>query len=352
MKPLYDVMVVDDEPIIRKGLLKLLEASGRAISCIRLADSGQEALRMIGEHMPDFLLTDIRMADMNGLELSRTIQERGYPIQVVVISGFGEFHYAQKCVSYGVKEYLLKPINQTELEKVLDKLIESKSEEIAKPVFSIRTCESLTEQISEGIWFLDEASLDQALDEWRQYLESLQLSTDQNQQLLQDSLQMIHKFLAAKDVYVFSAQVPLTFTENKGGDPENSFQLFEVKIRKMYTDLQYKRKGKLIDPITAAKLYIDTHLTNEVSLEEVAQHLGLNPSYFSQLFKQSTQETFVHYRMKKRMEKAKSLLEIPHYRMSDIAEEVGYIDYSHFAKSFKKLYQLSPSEYRAKLGIE
>ncbi|MDR6550835.1 response regulator [Paenibacillus qinlingensis] len=350
MKTTFDLIIVDDEPIIRKGLLKLVDASNRSIESIRLADSGQEALRMIAEQMPDFLLTDIRMADMDGLELCRTIQEREYPIQVAVISGFGEFQYAQKCLSYGVKEYLLKPINQTELERVLDKLIESRRGDSAKPVFSIRTCESLTERIAEGIWFLEEENLELALKEWHHYLQHLQLSSDQVQQLLQDCLQMIHKFLAAKDVYVFNTVEALTLLADK--EEEASFLQFNTLIRKMFSDLHYKRKGKLIDPIAAAKSYIDAHLTEEVSLEEVAKHLGLNASYFSQLFKQVTQETFVHYRMKKRMEKAISLLEIPHYRMSDIAEEVGYIDYSHFAKSFKKLYQLSPSEYRAKLGID
>ena len=104
-----------------------------------------------------------------------------------------------------------------------------------------------------------------------------------------------------------------------------------------------KRKGKLKDPVEEAKQYIETHLAEEVSLEEVAGRIGLNASYFSQLFKQSTQETFVQYRTRRRMEKAKKLLAQPHYRITDISGEVGYADHPHFTKTFKKHTGLLPS---------
>jgi two-component system response regulator YesN len=352
----FNMIIVDDEPIIRKGLQKLVEASGRPIETIRLAASAEEALRMIAELPPHFVLTDIRMSDMDGLELCRCIQKSQQPIQTVIISGFGEFHYAQKSVSYGVKEYLLKPVQQLELEKVLDKLIEqakASSQQRGSSILSIRDCEAFMERIGQGVWDLQKQDLDIALQEWQYYVGSLHLNVQQIVTLLGESMQLVIKYLNTKDIYPFTAeQIQIDETEAEAGRAERAYEQFESILRRIFAELLGKRKGKTIDPIEAAKEYIDTHLNQEVSLEEVADYLGLNPSYFSQLFKQMTKETFVHYRIKKRLEQAKRLLEIPHYRMSDVALEVGYLDYSHFAKSFKKMYALSPTEYRIKLGID
>jgi two-component system response regulator YesN len=349
----FHMIIVDDEPVIRRGLQKLVEATCRPVDTIRLASSAEEALRMIDEQPPDFVLTDIRMSDMDGLELCRCIQESRLPIQTVVISGFSEFQYAQKSVSYGVKEYLLKPVNQVELEKVLDKLIAQTNGLRSKEqsILSIRDCEAFLVRIGEGIWDLQKQDLDTVLSEWRHYVGGLHMNVLQSVTLLGESMQRIIQFLNEKDIYPFSAE-PIHINQAEAGDAEPAFEQFEAIIHGIFESLLRKRKGKTIDPIEAAKEYIDTHLNQEVSLEEVADHLGLNPSYFSQLFKQMTNETFVHYRIKKRLEQARKLLEIPHYRMLDIALEVGYVDYSHFAKSFKKMYALSPTEYRSKLGID
>lgn len=63
-------------------------------------------------------------------------------------------------------------------------------------------------------------------------------------------------------------------------------------------------------------------------------------------------ETFISYRINKRMEKARELLAIPHKRTVDIAAEVGYDDYPHFTKTFKKVFGISPSDYRESLGMK
>jgi two-component system response regulator YesN len=149
-------------------------------------------------------------------------------------------------------------------------------------------------------------------------------------------------------VHSFEAVVPLVVHE----DPLIAFSSFEEHIHMLLDSLKQKRKGRAKDPMEEAKKYIETHLSREIPLEEVADQLGLNASYFSQLFKQMTGETFVQYRIRKRMDKAKKLLEQPHYRIIDISYEVGYADHPHFTKTFKKYTGLSPSEYRDKLGIK
>ncbi|WP_127585619.1 response regulator transcription factor [Paenibacillus koleovorans] len=346
----YSILIVDDEPMIRRGLQKLVETSGRPIGTIRLASSAEEALVQLEAQLPDFVLTDIRLPEMDGIELCRLIQLRGWPVQVAVISGYGEFQYAQKCLSYGVKEYLLKPIKTEELERVLDKLIDE-AEGGSQRTLSIGDCEAYMTRIGDSIWYLQEQELHAALEDWRLYVQSIGLQPRVLARLLLDNLSNLIRSLNTRDVYPFDAVRTAEWTAD-GQTAATLFALFKQAALGMYDYLHLKRRGFAIDPIEAAKEYIDTHLNKEVSLDEVAQHLGLNSSYFSQLFKQTTQETFVHYRMKKRMERAKWLLERESYRMSDIALEIGYIDYSHFAKTFKKWFGVSPTEYRAKLGLD
>jgi two-component system response regulator YesN len=167
-------------------------------------------------------------------------------------------------------------------------------------------------------------------------------------ELLSDLMELLVIKLNNRGVHSFEAVVPLVVHE----DPLIAFSSFEEHIHMLLDSLKQKRKGRAKDPMEEAKKYIETHLSREIPLEEVADQLGLNASYFSQLFKQMTGETFVQYRIRKRMDKAKKLLELPHYRIIDISYEVGYADHPHFTKTFKKYTGLSPSEYRDKLGIK
>ena len=120
----------------------------------------------------------------------------------------------------------------------------------------------------------------------------------------------------------------------------------------MAKGLQDVRSGSFKDPMEEAKGFIDSRLSEDISLDQVAAMVGLTPTYFSSLFKKVTNETFVQYRIKKRMTKAKEMLAIPYVRIVDVASDVGYEDYPHFTKTFKKIVGVSPSEYRAGLGIK
>src|SRR5690606_22268501 len=94
------------------------------------------------------------------------------------------------------------------------------------------------------------------------------------------------------------------------------------------------------------------HLADEITLDMMAQRVGMSSTYFSHIFKKETKETFVQYRTRIRMERAKEQLGIPHHRIIDICHAVGYVDYPHFTMTFSKYFGYSPMEYRAKLGID
>lgn len=98
--------------------------------------------------------------------------------------------------------------------------------------------------------------------------------------------------------------------------------------------------------VVSAIHYVSQHLHERISLENISQHLHLNSSYFSRLFRKETGETFIEYVTKTKMERAKELLDQTDYTVNKICEMLGYDNQSYFIKTFKTYTGLTPIEYR------
>lgn len=94
--------------------------------------------------------------------------------------------------------------------------------------------------------------------------------------------------------------------------------------------------------------YVSLHLDKKISLEEVADHLFLNSSYFSRLFKKETGETFIEYVTRMKMERAKELLDQTNHPIGKICEMLGYDNQSYFIKIFRAAVGVTPVEYRGR----
>ena len=116
------VLIVDDE--FRIGLLikKLIHWTELNMECLDVLDSGETAVKIIQEKKPDIVITDIRMPKVNGLDLIKTIRESDINVHFIVISGYKEFEYAHKALAYGVEDYILKPVNEKDLNDALHKI--------------------------------------------------------------------------------------------------------------------------------------------------------------------------------------------------------------------------------------
>lgn len=98
--------------------------------------------------------------------------------------------------------------------------------------------------------------------------------------------------------------------------------------------------------IKKAMLYMSEHFNSPITLDEVAEHVHLHPSYFSTLFKSSTGSSFKEYLNMVRVEESKRLLANTDYSIIDIAVATGFEDQSYFSKVFKKYTGLTPKQYR------
>lgn len=121
---MYQVMIVDDERAIRNGLKIIIDWHEVGFEVVALAQNGEEALSMMERQKIDVLLADIRMPKMDGLCLAREIRKSGGNMQIILISGYRDFEYAQQALSLGVNDYLLKPVNE---EKLKDRLTHIKA---------------------------------------------------------------------------------------------------------------------------------------------------------------------------------------------------------------------------------
>ena len=117
----HNILIVDDEQLIRQGLRARIEYLGIDVDEIFEAENGLMALRLQEEHPIDVVITDIRMPDMDGLELIQEMQKKNNQIKFVVLSGYAEFSYAETAIRLGVKAYLMKPVSNDDLKAAFDK---------------------------------------------------------------------------------------------------------------------------------------------------------------------------------------------------------------------------------------
>lgn len=114
--------MAEDEPLIRKHLAKKIVEAEPSFTVTATAHNGNAALEIITARQIDLLVTDIKMPVMDGLELIEKVYFSHPFMKIIIVSGYNDFSYAQKALRYGVKEYILKPVNKDELGTVLHRL--------------------------------------------------------------------------------------------------------------------------------------------------------------------------------------------------------------------------------------
>ncbi len=116
------VAIVDDEEIVRMGLAVIISEAGRGYKVIASYANGEEALEKLLNTDVDVVVTDIRMPEMDGLELIRNLLALHANISIIILSGYNDFEYARSALRLGAEEYLLKPVDQNELFQCLDRI--------------------------------------------------------------------------------------------------------------------------------------------------------------------------------------------------------------------------------------
>lgn len=154
----------------------------------------------------------------------------------------------------------------------------------------------------------------------------------------------------------------LEIARESGGEPQELGEIHHRELHEMYTREEMFRwlRGKLAallswaagarrsqrhPAVEKALHYMKERYGQDVSLQELAEHVGLNPAYFSLLFKEQMGISYIKHLTRLRMEQAKALLRSG-LRVNEVSERVGYLNYRHFTELFKKIVGMTPGQYR------
>lgn len=146
----YTLLLVDDEEEVIQIILKKIHWEELGFSVIGHADNGVKALEMIEEFQPDVVMTDIKMPYIDGMELCKHIRAEFPETKVLFFTGFDEFEYAKEAIHLEIEEYILKPLNASELTNVLARLKRKMDQEMAEK----RSVEILQAHYLESLPFL------------------------------------------------------------------------------------------------------------------------------------------------------------------------------------------------------
>lgn len=120
---MYTYIIIDDEPLIRKGTMKKIEHVTQDVSCLAEAAEGEEGIALIEKFHPDFVILDMQMPGMNGTELLPYLSEHYPDMPLIVISGYQDFNYLKHAFAADAIDYLLKPFSRETIGECVKKAI-------------------------------------------------------------------------------------------------------------------------------------------------------------------------------------------------------------------------------------
>lgn len=340
------IILVDDDPLALEGISRMLHwerFGGELAGC---ATSGSEAMQLLEQHRPEVVISDIRMPGMDGLDLARYISEHCPHTRMILISGHGEFEYAQRALQYQVTDYILKPITRAKLNSLEERLAAIQAELTADVPPWYACDEALRTRVTEALRKGDMAAMGELL-----ISEEVFRSLSQRRDVL--GIQLLN--------YLFSYQDELgkdraSLDALRQKTMSEYWQLNTQQERLCYLAARYydlmeyaaERKGEYSSPIVAYCLQAigENFADSNFNISNLADTMHLSLSYLSTVFKNATGQNISNYLSARRLERAQQLLRDASIPIRDVCFRSGYDDPRYFAKFFKKHTGMTPSEYR------
>ncbi|MCG8501838.1 MAG: response regulator [Firmicutes bacterium] len=150
---MYKLIIVDDEQIVIDAVKYIIEKNMKEVAVSATAKSGREAIEKAKSVHPDIMLMDIRMPGINGLDAIREIKLMNPDTRFIIISAYEQFEFAKKAMTLGVEDYILKPINRTNLIHTIEKVtkeIEMQKEKKKRELETIEKLEKVIPYLEQG----------------------------------------------------------------------------------------------------------------------------------------------------------------------------------------------------------
>ncbi|AZN41897.1 response regulator transcription factor [Paenibacillus albus] len=340
----YRILLVDDEQMIKLSLRKIISETHPDFVIVGDASDGKEALELAARERPHVIITDISMPVMSGIELIRQVHASGERIEIVILSGYGEFDYAQEAIRCGVADYILKPMRVSAVKELMRRLYAAHLERIeSMQARSSLSCEAYydAEALFELVWKADEHAVNGESERILQKLLSCELKDEQKRGILQDTAVALQRQAELRGA---SVKFELEWDERLDEMNARFVAMLQRGIQQVRGSRNWGKHPAIREAVQVIEArYADPNL----KLDELLNQLGMSVTHFYNLFKQETGKSFITYLIEYRMDRAKELLDRHReWKTYEIGERVGYPDYPHFTKLFKKIVGITPSEYK------
>lgn len=481
---MFKILIVDDEHLILNGIKLMIEEllSFPFVIQVSTANSGKEALSTVEKLQPDLVLTDIRMPVMDGFQLIAKLKENDYPGTVMILTSHADFEYARSALRFGVKEFLLKPIDtealrlliisaynekedtlraalQQNLTRILSLILYGipaadllLTEDTLSELFPLKyitltvietegnqPASSAVKELFNNYYSLcysyslcekNEIIIICCHDDFRIQTSGLKeslyqlfhcdfylgtsmtsTSSDKLHEMYNNACQRIfyHKAFGNNNRLVETASFSYQECVNILLEPDKEMALKKIEnlldnlllvenpnpeyLGQIYTSMRYnlslylfnigvhmeqhpevdqffynrnslsqcmqklingtKEALKINDSKTSSRAqispsidYIKAHCTEDISLDDISEAVGLTPKYICTLFKKHTGDSYLTWLHKERIQLAKTLLEQNKQTIEEVAHSIGYNSSTQFGRVFKKYEGRSPHEYR------
>lgn len=358
-------MIVDDMEIMRRELKRMRiwgEQTGFIISAE--AKDGQDAIKRLREKNIDLVITDIRMPIIDGVELLKKIIEEELSHCVVFLSEYTEFEYARQGIVYGAFDYIVKPVDEEKLEKLLAKVrkyIEKKKlekekiknleseleekveifyapEDVEKIVKLFKDMDEKVVEVSSNLIERIGATVDYDLLKIAYVLKRI---TSTLIEALKEIYPWLHKFTNISEYYDIDFTKDLDFLMIK-------YTFLEIIKELIKTIKKFELGNEMNSMVRNICRVVLEHVDTQVSIRSIAEQLFLNQSYLSTLYKEKTGISLVEYITMVKVERAKILFKNTEIKNYEVANQLGYKDVEYFSKVFKKYTGITPSEFKAR----
>lgn len=359
----YRAVIIDDEAWTRDTIKRIGQWQEYGFQIVGEAADGVSGIECIKELKPNLIVTDMKMPGIDGVELLQLLSQQNIKAKVIVVSGYYDYSYTRQALNSHVMDYLLKPIKVDEFNFLLKRCSqELNSENVIedqKEISLVGIVETNwlskymdarndTRKCLEG---LSKKGIRASLDKVKMLLEQQNNDKDRLKLVINvnyDLHKIMEETVIAKNIdsleKTLIAELTCTIRENTSNE-----ELIEhyLKIAEKIIDIeifQRQRKNKI--DIPAIKKFVDTNFSGNISLEEVAKANYVTKEYLSSAFKKETGITFSDYLTSVRMEKAKELIVEYNIPIQTVLNMTGYLDVTHFYKTFKKYFGTSPGKMR------
>lgn len=356
---MFNALIVDDDRAIRYELKKSPAFKKNDFLITGEAGDGKEALEKVLLSDFDIALVDVRMPRASGIQFIQELRNNGNDLCVVIISGSGDYSFTRQAIKLGAFDYLLKPINEKELDELLynarlfleqkgqsRRLVEHTNRQLVESLklpYSVQDEQELFRLLkcnsTSAVTFAENLAL--RLSEFYEE-DAFKISI-----ILENSLENLCRMLLSEMPWLKNLQFGCSKLSLK--QSENIQMIIESFLNNVKDLSDFLKKLHINPTNPVVKLLCEYFITNvegKTTLEEAARSLNYSSKYLGKVFKEITGESIVDYITKVKMERAKTLVLSGKYKTYEISDIIGYKNTDYFTRLFKEYHGLTPLEFK------